>query len=237
MFNNKLIALLLITTIDIPRAESAHSRDLWLKRHRRAIDEQSKWVNFGSLNRHYENNYYLNQKPEGGDGSQNPSVIIGSITNQDSNSYTSVDHATNVYVVLPYWYNVSNQQTPSAVHRSLGTRISQQRYHVVNNKIEQFKQTLAVIQSRVRQIESRTYRDLDRMFEKSTDEDLNMSSKLNTLFHKCDSLKARLDYQKLRLRHFNDDTLPMHDIFDGDLAHLKTILETANLELISLQAG
>ncbi|CAD6243417.1 GSCOCT00014194001.2-RA-CDS [Cotesia congregata] len=47
----------------------------------------------------------------------------------------------------------------------------------------------------------------------------------------------RLRNQEVRLSQFNDETLPMHDIFDADLAHLRTMLENANLKLISLQAS
>nr|QZB49095.1 BV-like protein [Cotesia vestalis bracovirus] len=165
MFNNILIALLLVATIDIIWAESEPSRDLWLKRHRRAIDEQSKWVNFGSLNRQYQNNYYFDQNSENGDDTL-------------------------------------------AVHRSLGTSISQQRRQVVEEKIERLRQILAAIHNGVKQIESRNHRGLDQIFHETTEEESNMSLKLNTLYRKCGSLEARLDYQELRLRHFNDESLP-----------------------------
>lgn len=83
----------------------------------------------------------------------------------------------------------------------------------------------------------RGHRDFEHMFEQITQEESNKSSKLNILNHNTESLMKRLEYQEVRLRQFSDETLPMQDIFDADLAHLKTMLEIANLEFISLQAS
>lgn len=132
---------------------------------------------------------------------------------------------------------IPNQQTPSAVHRSLGTYLTQQRRQEVREKIEQLRKTCTKIHDGVRQMMGRGHRDFEHMFEQITQEESNKSSKLNILNHNTESLMKRLEYQEVRLRQFSDETLPMQDIFDADLAHLKTMLEIANLEFISLQAS
>ncbi|CAG5092649.1 Protein of unknown function [Cotesia congregata] len=145
--------------------------------------------------------------------------------------------AANVYLVLPHWYNIANQQTPSAVHGSLGTHLTQPRRRAVREKIDQLKRTCTEIYDGVTEIERANDRGLDRNREKTIQEESNKSLKLNILYHKCKTLMDRLRNQEVRLSQFNDETLPMHDIFDADLAHLRTMLENANLKLISLQAS
>jgi len=162
-------------------------------------------------------------------------IITGSITSQSNNNHTNVGHADIVYLVLPRWFQVVNQQTPTNSDGKEEIRMTSERRQTVQLAINILTQECRGIKAKLDELTSEKDSGLSTMFQKQTAEESRRESKIDRIYMNYLSLAARVAMQQSLLDRFNSEApwVPQ-DNFNEDLNSLRVMIDRAKLKLLRL---
>lgn len=207
---------------------------IWTARHKRDADHSGNQIVHGSTNQQIQNKFEFDVqgKKKNGAGS---SIVTGSITSQSNNNHTNVGRADNVYVVLPRWFKVENQQTPSNSDGKKEIQMTSQRRQTVQLAINVLKQECRDIKAKLDELTSEKGSGLSTMFQKQTAEESRRESKIDRIYKNYLSLAGRVAMQQSLLDMFSLEVpwVPQ-DNFNEDLNFLRVMIGRAKLKLLQL---
>lgn len=205
-----------------------------MKRQKRDTGDQPRRVVYGINSREVKNNFGLIKST--GDGASlnsGVSIVTGSNANQTENSFSNIQYAGSVYVVLPQWYKIENYQAPDICERTKGDKISSERSQIIQRMITFLGDKITALKNQSRVLD-KTH-NLNTVYEAPNDRKDDLKKRLSMLIRKLDTLSSRLNYQQERLNQLNNnDSKGLEDIFDRDFGHLTLVVEITQLDLLDL---